>query len=199
LSAACAAVTTSSPQTPTAATTAAALMACSPSAGGQHHLVGTLSVLRRECRQHHHLRDHGVGAFVSVRVLVDSWHPLTLSAACAAVTTSSPQTPTAATTAAALMACSSSAGGQHHLVGTLSVLRRECRQHLCLHDHGVGPCAFVRVLVGCWHPLTLSAACAVAALFPLPGVNQAHFGVIHLACRRDLTLAAMSAWTLAPW
>jgi hypothetical protein len=55
-------------------------------AGGPHHLVGTLSVLRRECRQHHHLRDDGVGACVSVRVLVGSWHPLPASVACAAVT-----------------------------------------------------------------------------------------------------------------
>jgi hypothetical protein len=76
----------SSPQAPTAATTAAALMAGSPLARGQHHLVGTHSVLRLECRHHHHLRDHSVGAFVSVRVLVGSWHPLSASAACAAVT-----------------------------------------------------------------------------------------------------------------
>ena len=46
----------------------------------------SLSLVTVECRHHHHLRDHGVGTFVSVRVLVGSWHPLLASAGCAAVT-----------------------------------------------------------------------------------------------------------------
>ena len=58
------------------------IFTCSLQEREHHHLVDALSVLRRECRQHHHLRDDGVGACVSVRVLVGSWHPLSASVAC---------------------------------------------------------------------------------------------------------------------